>query len=119
MLMQDAEILCDDRIIIRHQADGYRIHGTWSHGDITQVSSASAPLKAILFLKQARHNHLLRLDDHQEIIHRLLACLIKPLVTADWWNSMLSLVSAIAAAVPCYTLEFDKSGRVVEILRQI
>lgn len=119
MLKQEAEILCDDRIIIRHQTNGYRIFGTWSHGDVTQVSSASAPLKAVLFLKQSRHNHLIRLDNQQVILHRLLACLIKPLLTADWWNNILTLVPHIAATVPCYTLEFDKSGRVVELLRHI
>ena len=119
MLKQEAEILCDDRIIIRYQTNGYRIYGTWSHGDVAQVSPASAPLKAILFLKQARHNHLLRLNNQQEATRRLLACLIKPLVTADWWNCMLTLVPQIAATVPCYTLEFDESGGVIELLRHI
>lgn len=119
MLKQAAEILCDDRIILRHQPSGYHIYGTWSHGDVPQISPASAPLKAILFLKQARSNQVIRLDNQREIIRSLLACLIKPLATADWWNSMLTLVPQVAAAVPCYTLEFDKSGRVVELLRDI
>ena len=119
MLQQTAEILCDDRIIIRQQPAGCYIYGTWFHGDVPQVSPASAPLKAILFLKQARSNQVIRLDNRQEIIRSLLACLIKPLATADWWHSMLTLVPQIAAAVPCYSLEFDKSGRIVELLRGI
>ncbi|MDF1590736.1 MAG: hypothetical protein P1P89_04400 [Desulfobacterales bacterium] len=119
LLKQAAEILCDDRIILRHQPAGYHIYGTWSHGDVPQISPASAPLKAILFLKQARSNQVIHLDNQQEVIRRLLACLIKPLATADWWNSMLTIVPQIAAAVPCYTLEFDRSGQVVELLRDI
>lgn len=118
-LKQAAEILCDDRIILRHYPGGCRIYGTWSHGDVPQVSPASAPLGAILFLKQAPSNQLLRITDRREIIRRLLACLIKPLATADWWQSILTLAPRIAAAVPCYTLEFDKSGRVVELLKDI
>lgn len=119
MLKQAAEILCDDRIILRHQPAGYHIYGTWFHGDVPQISHASAPLKAILFLKQTRFNQAIRLDNQQEIIRSLLACLIKPLATADWWHSMLTLVPQIAAAVPCYTLEFDKSGRIVDLLRDL
>ncbi len=29
----DVEILCDDRNIVRRWPDGFRVHGTWSHGD--------------------------------------------------------------------------------------
>jgi len=62
---------------------------------------------------------LFRMDNPQEIIRRLLACLIKPLTTADWWQRMLTLVPQIAAAAPCYLLDFDRSGRVVELLKDI
>ncbi|MFQ5616637.1 MAG: hypothetical protein ACE5GO_09305, partial [Anaerolineales bacterium] len=61
-----AEILCDDRNIVRKwdnvqdlpgfgnltSLHGWRVHGTWSHGDIPDVSPASAPLRAALFLEQ-------------------------------------------------------------------
>ena len=52
-LGERAEILCDDRNIVRRWPDGFRVHGTWSHGDVPDVSSASAPLRAILFLEQS------------------------------------------------------------------
>ena len=119
LLKEATEILCDDRIILRHHTGGCRIYGTWSHGDVPLVSPNSAPLKAILFLKQARSNQALRLFDRREIIRRLLACLVKPLATADWWHSMLTLVPLIAAATPCYILEFDRSGRVLDLLKDI
>jgi hypothetical protein len=32
MLRSQGEMLCDDRIIVRRWQDGFRIHGTWSHG---------------------------------------------------------------------------------------
>ncbi len=35
------EILCDDRNIIRRWENGWRVHGTWSHGDIAKVSALS------------------------------------------------------------------------------
>jgi len=49
----------------------------------------------------------------------LLACLIKPLLTADWWESMLSLLGGLASQVPCYTLHFDRSGKAVNLLRNL
>jgi hypothetical protein len=119
MLKEEAEILCDDRMIVRRWRDGFKIHGTWSHGDVSDVSASSAPLKAILFLEQAQENRVIRIDDRQEAIRRLLACLIKPLVTADWWDQMLTLVDRIAHEVPCYRLRFDKSGAAVSLLKDL
>ena len=107
------EILCDDRIIVRHWPEGFKIHGTWSHGEVPDVSAASAPLRAILFLEKAPENRLVLLEDRQEILRRLLACLIKPFVTADWWAKTLDLVEQLAREVPCYELRFDKSGAIV------
>ena len=120
MMLQDkAKVLCDDRIIIRRWPKGFKIHGTWSHGDVPDVSADAAPLKAIFFLKQDRENRLIPLDRKQEIIGMLLACLIKPLSTADWWERMLALVDQIVHEVPCYFLHFTKDGEVIDLLRHL
>lgn len=119
ILKEQAKILCDDRIIVRRWPKGFKIHGTWSHGDVPDVSADAAPLKAILFLRQDRENRLIPIDHKQEIIKRLLACLIKPLGTADWWEKMLALVSTMAHEVPCYTLHFNKDGGVIDLLRHL
>ena len=119
MLRNRAEILSDDRIIVRRRQDEFKIYGTWSHGEVPEVSPNFAPLKAILFLQQARENRLILLDDKKEVVRKLLACLIKPLVTADWWEKMLTLVERIAQEVPCYSLHFDKSGEVADLLKHV
>jgi hypothetical protein len=118
MLRDKGEILCDDRIIVRKRREGFRIYGTWSHGDVPDVSAASAPLKAVLFLEQASENRIIPLTDKWEISKRLLACLIKPLVTAGWWEKTLALVEELAD-VPCYIQRFDKSGQVVRLLERL
>ena len=118
MLKNKAEILCDDRMIVRRWENGFRIHGNWSHGDVPEVSSNSAPLRAIMFLEQESKNRLIPLDDKKEVIKKLLACLIRPLVTADWWEKMLTLAGKMANEVPCYTLQFDRSGGVVNLLEK-
>lgn len=116
MLKDKAEILCDDRMIVRRWSDGFKIHGTWSHGDVSDVSASSAPLKAVLFLEQAHENRLIQIDDTQEALRRLLACLIKPLVTFEWWDHILCTVDTMVRGVPLYSLHFDKSGGVVPLL---
>ncbi len=119
MLKDHAEILCDDRIIIRKWSDGFKVHGTWCHGDVPIVSAKGAPLKAVLHLEKARENRLLPIADRRVAIQRLLACLIKPLRTADWWNRMLTLVEIAAREAPHHILRFDRSGAVVELLDRL
>ncbi len=118
MLRNDAEILCDDRMIIRRWPDGFRIHGTWSHGDIAEVSANSAPLAGILFLAQAPENRLVPMENTKEIREALIPCLVRPFVTADWWNKIFTLVEQITREVPCNMLYFDQTGDVANLLKQ-
>jgi len=119
MLKGKAEILCDDRIIIRRQAEGFKIYGTWSHGDVPDVSANSAPLKAIMFLEKAHKNQLIPMLDKKEVTKKILACLIRPFVTTDWWEKTLLVVDKVVEVVPCYILRFDKSEGVINLLRKL
>jgi hypothetical protein len=118
MMKQRATILCDDRNIVKKETDGFKLYGTWSHGDVEAVSADSAGLKGILFLQQAQENSLVKIEDRSIIVKKLLACLIKPYATQTWWNRTLDLVKEIVREVPCYALCFDKSGEVVELLEK-
>ena len=134
----EVEILCDDRNIVRKcfrplslipsplTGEGqslprtryggggeWRVYGTWSHGDIPVVSANDAPLRAICFIEKANENTLTPLTDRRKITQRLLACIIKPFVTADWWDKTLGLIEQLAKEVPCYVMRFDKSGEIV------
>lgn len=117
MLKGSAEILCDDRNIVREGEDGFRIHGTWNHGEIPVVSSGSAPLKAIFLLKKEAGNRICPLTENLELISRLIACTIKPLSTADWWNKTFSFIERIVRTVPCYSIEFNLSGGIADVMR--
>jgi len=119
MLREYGEILCDDRIIVRRWPDGFRIHGTWSHGELPDVSPAGGPLRAILFLEKADVNELIPIATMPERLGRVLSHVVKPLVTAGWWEKTMDLAGKIAAEVPAYRLRFDKSGAVVDLLKQL
>jgi hypothetical protein len=56
------------------------------------------------------------LTDRKEIRRRLLATLIKPLVTAEWWQKELDVLEQIVKEVRCYSMKFDKSGKIVSEL---
>lgn len=119
LLKNISRILCDDRIIIRKWGDIFKIHGTWSHGDVAEVSSEPAPLHSIMFLEQASENCLIPLNDKKHIIEKLLACLIKPFVTTHWWDNMFTLIEQISCEIPCYTLKFKNDDSVLNLLHQL
>ena len=118
LMKEHSEILCDERIIVRRRPEGYRIYGNWSHGEIPITSPSSAPLAALLFIKQAKENRLEEISQ-AEAVKRMIACLIKPFETRDWWEKQLTLLQDLAAAAPVYVLHFDLSGGVRQVLDKL
>jgi radical SAM protein with 4Fe4S-binding SPASM domain len=116
MLRDRTEALSDERVIVRKWPEGFRVHGTWSHGDLPVVSPSSAPLKAVFFLHQAKGNRAVPIVDRRAALEKSLACLIKPLQTADWWDKSLALMGDLVNEVPFYELHFDKSGEIFRTL---
>jgi MoaA/NifB/PqqE/SkfB family radical SAM enzyme len=116
MLKGRAKVLCDDRIVVRKWPEGFRIHGTWGHGEVPDVSPDSAPLEAIFFLEKAGKNELIRITDRKAALARIWACLIKGFMLDGWWEKILPLIEGLARDIPCYALHFDKSGGVVDLL---
>jgi len=114
-----SEILCDDRIIVRKGPAGFKIYGTWCHGEVPDTSANSGPLKAILFLEKSDDDRLVRVKDRKVIRDKLLAFIIKPFVTTEWWEKMFLLIEDIIDEVPCYTMYFTKKGDVDGLLKKI
>lgn len=110
LLKEYGEVLCDDRMIVRRWPRGYFIHGTWSHGEIPLVANKRAPLKAIIFLQQAKKNRLIPILDKKQVFHEIIFRVIKPLVTPVWWGKTLSLLSDLSNEVPAYRFLFTKSA---------
>ena len=109
-------VLCDDRVIVRKGPDGFRVHGTWNHGEIRRVSPDSAPIRGIFFLRQAAVNRIDRIGDPKAVLADLLPRLVRPLVSADWWEQALALAGDIVRDVPFYDLSFDKSGAIAGVI---
>jgi hypothetical protein len=114
-----SQLLCDDRNIVRRWPDGFRVHGTWSHGEIPRVSAASAPLAAIFLLTKAEENRLVKVADRVRLATVLAACMIRPVLDAGWWEKSLNLVESMMNEIPCYEMRFDKSGAIVPALLEL
>ncbi len=119
MLRGRAEVLCDDRMVVRRSPEGFRIHGTWSHGEVPDVSPGSASLEALFVLRQSRENRLERVEDSGDAFREILPRIVRPLVTADWWDDVLTIAEEIVRTVPVYLLHFDTSGEIVEHLERM
>lgn len=115
MLSHCAEILCDERIVVRKGEEGHSIYGTWHHGEIPIVSPESAPLKAIMFLNKAEESRVEAVTDRVHAISRLIACTFKPATSGDWWAKTLSFITSLVREVPCYCLSFNRSGDIVDL----
>ncbi len=119
LLKEHSTVLCDDRVIITRGENGFMIHGTWSHGDLPEVSQESAFLAAACFLQQGDKNNLIRLDPGKEAFSRLLACLVRPVTDRQWWQKAMSIAEAIINEVPCYVLEFAEQPGLAGYLEAI
>jgi hypothetical protein len=115
----DVEILCDDRNVIRKRQDGWHLYGTWSHGDIADVSASETRIKAIFFLEQAPDNRITFLSDRKKIWQQLLATLIRPVVSVGWWEKELDVLQQVIDEIPCFTMQFDNTGKIVKELNKM
>ena len=112
-----ARILNDDRMIVRKEDGSFYLYGTPWHGDLSLVAPDRVPLKAILFLNQAKENRIERIEG-LEAFKRLYGCTIKALVTEGWAQNALDICQALSHEVPCYHLYFDKSGGVIPTIEK-
>ncbi|HEB84921.1 MAG TPA: hypothetical protein ENI92_07985 [Bacteroidetes bacterium] len=119
LLRGRARLLCDDRNIVRFWPDGVKVHGTWHHGELPEVSSATAPLKAILFLEQDERHALVPVCEPNEAFRRLLPRLIRSYASREWWEKSLEILARIAREVPCHELRFAHDTGVVDLLEKL
>lgn len=117
MLREMGEILCDDRIIVRKQPDGFHIYGTWSHGTVSEISPGFAPLRAIMLLEKSSENLIIPMDNRNEVTRLFPRYIIKTIISPDWWLKTLDTLDQLVREVPVYRLRLDKSGKVRDVIR--
>lgn len=116
---QGGKILCDDRMIVRKYSDEIKMYGNWCYGGTPEFSADTIPLKAFFFISKSSHNSIVLEKDKTKNIKQLLAYIVRPLVTYDWWENNMNLLEALIEDIPCYNLTFDLSGDIVKKIRQL
>lgn len=114
----NVSILCDETNIVRRWLDGWRVHGTWGHGEESEVSGLSAPLAGIFVLKQDKVNQIEPLENKGLILKSLLSTIYRPAMTKLWWEKELSILDKLAEEVPLFIMHFDRSGQIISLLNE-
>lgn len=111
-----AEILSDDRIVIRPAEVGFRAHGTPWHGDAPLSRAESAPLAAIHLIHHAAEVDP-RLLSGVAGAAAVLGNAFAPLHDAVSAEAALDLGARLAAGVPIVRLGFPKDESVVQFVQ--
>ncbi|MBS1839266.1 MAG: hypothetical protein JSS69_14445 [Acidobacteria bacterium] len=113
-----AQVLSDDRIIVRHDEDGaMRMYGTPWHGDAGLAAQANAPLRQIFLLEHGTTNEIIPLHPARaaaEIFTRVFV----PHHNGVSLQETLAFIEKMVSAIPAARFRFrpDESA-IEEILR--
>ena len=114
-----ASILCDETNILRRWEKGWRVHGTWGHGEEEEVSGKSGPLLGIFMLKQDKVNTIKPISDSKLILNAILSTVFRPLMTVSWWKKAIQIIRQLVEEVQFYEYSFDKSGQIIPVLEDL
>ena len=100
-----AELVSDDRIILRPHDGVWWMYGTPWHGEAEICSPSRAPLRRIFALDKASSNAVTPLSPAQATA-RILACAFPPFHDAQGMSAFTAIAAALATSVPVARLSF-------------
>lgn len=98
-----AVIINDDRPALRLMGDKMVVYGTPWSGKTNLNANIKVPLQAVVFLEQAKENHMERLTN-QEAIKLLVRHSIRPSHDSGKMNTLLTLLDALLQKAPVYKM---------------
>lgn len=113
-----ANLLSDDRVIIRKQGGDFRMYGTPWHGDANVVSPDSVPLSKIFILEHAGKN-LARPLSPIAGVSQLLARSFSTYWDTSGVAFSLEFLSQVCQRVPCYQLGFTPDPTIIDYIRSL
>lgn len=111
-----ADILSDDRIILRFLEGRLWMYGTPWHGEACLASARRTPVDRILFLGRGEKNELAPLA-RPAAVARLVSCCFPPFHSPAGMEFTLSFLQQVTNAVPCMQLRFVPDRRAVDFVR--
>ena len=114
----DAEILSDDRTIVRKKNGHFWMYGTPWHGEGKFGSPGSVKLDQVFFIKHGKKNLI---KDRNSILSvtDFLKCSFPPLWDAEAMNYSMELFSDLIRSVPCRELSFMPDGSIIDFIDEL
>jgi len=112
-----AEILSDDRIVLRPEGGTARLYGTPWHGDARVSSAATAPLDRIFLLAHGTANRIAPVGPEEALETLLLNC-FAPFYDRGGMEWTMDFLQTLLRAVPVARLEFVPEGSAIRHLRE-
>lgn len=110
-----AEILSDDRIVVRPHDGEWWMYGTPWHGEAEICSSSRAPLRRIFLLDQAKSNFVTPASPAAAVA-RLLACAFPPFHDASGLSAIAGTLATIVNDVPVERFAFVNDHTAVDFV---
>jgi hypothetical protein len=112
-----AEVLSDDRIIVRKKGAQFWMYGTPWHGDASFASPRGVTVERVLFLRHGQENSIEEIKGI-DAVSRLLTCSFPPHWDADAMHFTLEFLADVATNVPCHELKFVPDSGVTNFIRE-
>jgi hypothetical protein len=112
-----AEIVSDDRVVVRREEGRWMMYGTPWHGEAEICSAGRAPLHRVYVLDKAGRNGVTPLRP-AEAAARLFACAFPPFHDANGLGSIVETLGELASSVPVARLSFTNDPTAVDFVRK-
>ncbi len=113
--VRNAEVLSDDRIILRKDANNLWMHGTPWHGDAGFALPEKASISRIFILEHGEANEIVSLTKSEAVAEMFARC-FPPFHGREPVSSTLSYLEGIVNMVPCYRFRFRPNASAVETI---
>jgi hypothetical protein len=114
----DAEVLSDDRTLVRKKDDHFVMYGTPWHGEGKFGSPGSVKLNQIFFINHAKENSILETNNAHSVT-QFLQCSFPPFWDVAGMEYSMDVFSDLAAAVPCQMLSFKPDSSIIEFVDKL
>jgi hypothetical protein len=114
----DAEVLSDDRTLVRKKDDHFVMYGTPWHGEGKFGSPGSVKLNQIFFINHAKENSILETNNAHSVT-QFLQCSFPPFWDVAGMEYSMDVFSDLAAAVPCQMLSFKPDSSIIECVDKL
>ena len=113
-----AEVLSDDRIIVRKKGGRFWMYGTPWHGDASFVSPKGVTVERMLFLRQGRENSIKEIKGI-DAVSRLITCGFLPHWDPQGMAFSIDFLTDLAGLVPCSEFTFKPDKSAIELVKEI